>query len=62
MESCRIHERIIAVRDAISGKSNSRASAELAERIAEPPCRGDYRSCSGTSVAALGAARFRLRG
>jgi hypothetical protein len=42
MESCRIHERIIAVRDAISGKSNSRAS--------------------GTSVAALGAARFRLRG
>jgi hypothetical protein len=50
MESCRIHERIIAVRDAISGKSNSRASAELAERIADMPgayLRAARRYCAG---------------
>ena len=35
MESRRIHERIIAVRDAIGGMSDGRASAELADRIAE---------------------------
>ncbi len=37
MESRRIHERIIAIRDAIGSKSNGRASAELAERIADMP-------------------------
>jgi hypothetical protein len=37
MESRRIHERIIAVRDAIGSKSNGRASAELAERSADMP-------------------------
>ena len=35
MESRRIHERIIAVRDAIGGLSDGRASAELAEQIAD---------------------------
>ena len=35
MESRRIHERIIAVRDAIGAMSDGRASAELAERIAD---------------------------
>ena len=35
MESRRIHERIIAVRDAIGGMFDGRASAELAERIAD---------------------------
>jgi hypothetical protein len=35
MESRRIHERIIAVRNAIGDVSDGRASAELAERIAD---------------------------
>lgn len=35
MESRRIHERIIAVRDAIGSMSRSRVSSELAERIAD---------------------------
>jgi hypothetical protein len=35
MESRRIHERIIAIRDAIGGMSDGRASGELAERIAD---------------------------
>lgn len=35
MESRRIHERIIAVRDAITTVSDGRASAELAERITD---------------------------
>lgn len=35
MESRRIQERIIAVRDAISGISDGHASAELAERVAD---------------------------
>jgi hypothetical protein len=35
MESRRIHERIIAVGDAITSVSDGRASAELVERIAD---------------------------
>jgi hypothetical protein len=35
MESRRIHERIIAVRNAIGDVSGGRASAEMAERIAD---------------------------
>jgi hypothetical protein len=35
MESRRIHERIIAVREALGSMSDGRASAELAERIAD---------------------------
>jgi hypothetical protein len=35
MESRRIHERIIAVRDAITSMSDSHTSAELTERIAD---------------------------
>jgi hypothetical protein len=35
MESRRIQERIISIRDAISGMSDGRASAELAERVAD---------------------------
>lgn len=35
MESRRIHERIIAVRDAITSVSDGRAPIELAERITE---------------------------
>ena len=35
MESRRIQERIISVRDVISGMSDGRVSAELAERIAD---------------------------
>ncbi len=35
MESRRIEERIIGVRDAITGMSDGRAAAELAERVAD---------------------------
>ncbi|WP_222849229.1 hypothetical protein [Trebonia kvetii] len=35
MESRRIHERIVAVRDAITSVSDGRASAELAERVTD---------------------------
>jgi hypothetical protein len=35
MESCRIHDRIIAVRDAVTAVSDGAAAAELAERVAD---------------------------
>jgi hypothetical protein len=35
MESRRIHERIVRVRDAVTEASNGRAAAELAERVAD---------------------------
>jgi hypothetical protein len=35
MESRRIQERIIRVRDAVTGVSDSRAATELAERVAD---------------------------
>ena len=35
MESCRITERITAVRDAITAASDGRAAAEFAERVAD---------------------------
>ena len=35
MESCRIQDRIIAVRDAIAAVSDGAAAAELAERVAD---------------------------
>lgn len=35
MESRRIHERIISVRDAIAGMSDSRVTTDLCDRIAD---------------------------
>jgi hypothetical protein len=35
MESRRIQERIIGVRDAVTGLSDGRAAAELAERVVD---------------------------
>jgi hypothetical protein len=35
MESRRIQERIMQVRDAVTGVSDGRAAAELAERVAD---------------------------
>jgi hypothetical protein len=33
MESCRIHDRVIAVRDAITAVSDGAAARELSERV-----------------------------